>query len=255
MHYYNPLRQIDRFEKSNRLTNRIIVKALQSNRGDIIRAMNDANLQKMIESVFNAVHNILAVETRRAYEYNCDKYGKEEGYVINDPAAGFKLIPDVEIEKEVTAYFETNGKLRRRKVKVEPFIVLQGIDESLECLMQKMEMGVRGMRYNPYNLADQLEKADILANEEIMAMLKNGLGDVIRANSYAELKQMWKEIFSFRYHVIVASSEAAFEQSCKDYVPELHGIENDPRKDFKIRTEFEIEQEINAYFEEQGMLN
>ena len=37
---YKPLNQMVRFEKAKILANKIIVKALQSDRGDIVRAMN-----------------------------------------------------------------------------------------------------------------------------------------------------------------------------------------------------------------------
>ena len=97
---YNPLSRIDLIGRSNILTNRIIVKALQSNRGYKIRGMNEADLKGMVESVFNAVYNQLAVESQRAYECKCDK------------SAEFKPRSDVEIEKDVTAYFEINGKLQ-----------------------------------------------------------------------------------------------------------------------------------------------
>ena len=108
---YKPLSQSDRIEKAIILTNKIIVKALQSDRGDIIRVMNDADLKMMKDSVARVVRNILEVESQRAYAY---KY---------DPTAGFKLISDVEIEKEVTAYFEINGKLQYREVSRENIIV------------------------------------------------------------------------------------------------------------------------------------
>ena len=118
---YNPLSQIDRIEKSNLLTNKIIVKALKSNRGDIIRAMNVADLQKMVKSVFNGVHNMLAEETQRAYEYNRDNYAIERDGGIIDPTEGFKLLTDVEIDEEISAFFEIDGKLQYREVKLESF--------------------------------------------------------------------------------------------------------------------------------------
>ena len=138
--HYNPLSSIDRIEKTNILTNRIIVKALQSERGDSIRAMNVADLEKMVESVFSAVHNILAEETRRVSDYK-RPYVIEEGHVIFDPTARFKPRPDVEIETEVTAFFEIDGKLQYREVAVESFISLWEIDKSVECLTQQMKMG------------------------------------------------------------------------------------------------------------------
>ena len=232
-----------RIEKSNALTNKIIVNALKSKRGDIVRAMNPVDLKKMMQSVFLAVHNILAAESRRAYEYKCD------------PTAEFKLKPDVEIEKCVTAYFEINGKLQHQEVMFAPFIVLPEIDKPLECLMQQMEIGERGMRYNPYSLADRLEKADILTNAEIITALQREDGAAIRAMGHACFERLWKGVFSLYYQELLAEAEDGFEQACKDYDVERDGIENDPRKNFKSNTEFEIVQEINAYFEEQGTLH
>ena len=240
---YNLLSTIDRIEKSNLLTNRIIVKALKSNRGDSIRAMNAVDLKMMAASVFYVVYNKLAVDAQRAYDYNFDE------------GAEFKPRLDVEIEEEVTAYFEINGKLQYREVNLESLIALLKIDKSAECLTKQMKMGVLGMRYNPYSLEDRLEKADILTNEEIMTALQGEDGVAIRAMAHACFKQLWKGVFSLFYHELVAEAESGFEQACKDYVPERDGIENDPRKNFKPKTEFEIAQEINAYFEEQGMLN
>ena len=252
---YNPLSDTDRIERSNLLANRIIVKALNSNRGDIIRAMNVADLKKMVQSVTMAVYNKLAAEAQLAYDYNFDKFLSERDCVITDKIAEFKLIPDVEIEEEVTAYFEINGKLQYRKVIGEPFIVSPGIDESVECLKLPMKTGVRGMWYNPYCLADRLEKADILTNEEIMKALQDERGDVIREMSYDDLKRWGKDLCAGFYHELYAEAADNFEQACKDYVPERDGIENDPRKNFKPKTVFEIEQEIKAYFKEQGMLH
>jgi hypothetical protein len=129
--HYNPLSPIDRIEKSHILTNRIIVKALQSERGDLIREMNDVDLKMMMASVFRAVYNKLAVEAQRAYEFNCDNYAKEQGHVVNDPTVKFGLILDIgfeedvsvhfdiDIEEEVTAYFEIDGKLQYREVAIE----------------------------------------------------------------------------------------------------------------------------------------
>ena len=252
--HYNALRQLDRIEKSNFLTNRIIVKALQSDRGDIIRVMNVADLKKMVVSVFNAVHNILAEETRRASDYKIP-YVIEEGHLIVDHTARFKLIPDVEIEEEVSAYFEIDGKLQYRDVKFESFIVLPGIDKSVNWVTRQMKKGVRGMRYNPYSVADRLEKADILTNIEIMTRLQDERGDVIRESSYAEFKQFRRNVFSFYYHELYAEAADNFDQACEDYVPERDGIEYDPRKTFRPKNEFELAQELKVYFKEQGMLH
>ena len=240
---YNPLSTIDRIEKSNLLTNRIIVKALKSNRGVSIRAMNAVDLKMMAASVFYVVYNKLAVDAQRAYDYNFDE------------GAEFKPRLDVEIEEEVTAYFEINGKLQYREVNLESLIALLKIDKSAECLTKQMKMGVLGMRYNPYSLADRLEKADILTNEEIMKALQDERGDVIREMSYDDLKRWGKDLCAGFYHELYAEAADNFEQACKDYVPGRDGIENDPRKNFKPKTVFEIEQEIKAYFKEQGMLN
>ena len=217
---YKPLSHIEIIGRTNILTNRIIVKALQSNRGYKIRAMNDAALKMMVESVFNAVCNKLTVEAQRVYECTCD------------PTAGFKLISDVEIEKEVTAFFESNGKLQYREVKFESFIDLPGVDKSVNWLTQQMKMGELGMLYNPYSLADRLEKAGILTDIEIMTALLDERGDVIREMSHADLKQLWKGVFSLSYQELYAEAADGFEP----------------------KTEFEIDQEIKAYFEEQGML-
>ena len=116
---YNPLSHIDRIERTNLLANRIIANALQSERGDIIRVMNVADLKMMKESVVNAVYNKLAVEAQRAYDYNFDKYVMERDQVVIVPAPKFELIPDAEIEKEVSAFFEIDGKLQYREVKIE----------------------------------------------------------------------------------------------------------------------------------------
>ena len=64
-----------------------------------------------------------------------------------------------------------------------------------------------------------------------------------------------KGAFSHYYRELVAEAEAGFEQACKDYVPERDGIENDPRKNFKSKTEVEIDQALNAYFEEHGTIH
>ena len=253
--HYNPLNQMARIEKSNALTNKIIVKSLKSNRGDIVRAMNPVDLKMMLASVFYVAFNKLAEDAQRAYDYKFDKYVTERDCDIIVESAEFKPRPDVEIEEEVTAYFEINGKLQHREVKPESLIALPEIDNSVECLTKQMEMGARGMRYNPYSLADRLEKADILTNEEIMATWQCEDGDAIREMSRADFKELWKGVFSLNYLELVAEAEAAFEQACKDYVPERDGIENDPRKNFKSNTEFEIDQALNAYFEEHGTIH
>ena len=114
------------------------------------------------------------------------------------------------------------------------------------------------MRYNPFSVADRLEKADILTNNAIMDALLDDQrddGDFIRETSYAEFKQFWKDVFSLHYHGLYVQAEDGFEKACEDYVPERDGIENDPRKSFRLKTEFEIDQEIKAYFEEQGTLH
>ena len=105
--HYDPLSSIDRIERTTLLANMIIDKALQSNRGDSIRAMNPADLKMMKESVFCAVRNILADETRRVSDYK-RPYAIKDGQVIIDQIARFKLISDAEIEAEVTA--KTFGK-------------------------------------------------------------------------------------------------------------------------------------------------
>ena len=236
---FNPLSHIELIGRTNILTNQIIVKALQSNRGDIIRVMNDADLKMMVESVINAACNKLTVESHRAYEY------------MYDPTAGFKPRPDVEIEEEVTAFFEIDGKLQYREVKFESFIDLPGIDKSVNWLTQQMKTGELGMLYNPYSLADRLEKAGILTDVEIMTALLDERGDVIREMSHADLKQLWKGVFSLSYQELYAEAAGA----CEYYVPEWDGSANDPRKNFKPKTEFEIDQEIKAYFEEQDALH
>ena len=120
------------------------------------------------------------------------------------------------------------------------------------------------MRYNPYSLADRLEKADILANEEIMeAMLDelgeldelDDMGDSIRAMSPDNFKHMWKLLFIIYYQELTEEAANIFEQACKDYNAERDGIENDPRKKFRPKTEFEIEQELAAYFVDHGPLH
>ena len=111
------------------------------------------------------------------------------------------------------------------------------------------------MRYNSFSVSDRLERADILTNDSIIAVLQCEQGDAIRAMSHAEFKQMHKDVFTVYYHNLIAEAEEDFKQACKDYDAERDGIENDPRKNFKSKTKFEIEQEIKAYFKEQGMLN
>ena len=101
--YFNPLSQSDRFEKAKILAKRIIVNALQSERGDIIRAMNVADLENMVESVVRAVYNKLTVKAQIAYGYKID-------YVI---------------EEDVSAYFEINGKLQYREMS-RPIIIYSG---------------------------------------------------------------------------------------------------------------------------------
>ena len=91
---FESLSGIDRVEKANILANRIIVNALQSERGDIIRAMNVSDLEKMINAVFHAVDNKLTVKAWIEYGYKLD-------YVI---------------EEEVGAFFEIDGKLQYREV-------------------------------------------------------------------------------------------------------------------------------------------
>ena len=118
--HYDPLSSIDRIERTNLLANMIIDKALQSERGDIIRLMNGADLKMMKESVFRAVHNILMEETLRVSDYK-RPYAIKEGHVIIDQIARFRLITDAEIEKEVSAHFEINDKLQYPKVTVKTF--------------------------------------------------------------------------------------------------------------------------------------
>ena len=252
---YEPSNHASRVEKAINLTNKIIVKSLLSDRGDNIRVMNVADLKNMLKSVFNGVYNELAVDAQRAYDYKFDMFVIWAICDIIDDSAEFKPRHDVEIEEAVTAFFEIDGKLQYREVMGDPFIVSPGIDESVGCLKRPMKMGVRGMRYNPYCLADRLEKADILTNEEIMKALQDERGDVIREMSHADLKRWGKDLCAGFYHELYAEAADNFEQACKDYVPKRDGIENDPRKNFKPKTVFEIEQEIKAYFKEQGMLN
>ena len=245
---YEPLSHTSRVEKAIVLTNRIIVKALQSDRGDSIRVMNVADLKNMLKSVFNGVYNKLAVDAQRAYDCAVDKYELDQDCIVVVQDENFKPRPDVEIEEEVTAYFEINGKLQYRELMVAPVIVLQGDDESLGRLMQQNESGSLSMRYNPYSLAERLERADIITNTEIIIDCKREEWYDIRAMNHAEFKRMRKDIFSFYYHQLVAEAEAGFEQACKDYNAERDGIKNNPRKTFKPKTKFEIDKEIKAYF-------
>ena len=240
---FNPLSHIEIIGRTNILTNRIIVKALQSNRGDRIRATTDVGLKMMVESVINAVCNKLTVEAQRASEY---KY---------DSPAGFKPRPDVEIEEEVTAFFEIDGKLQYREVKLEAISSLPGFDKTVESLKRPMKRGSRVMQYEPVSVADRLEKADILTNNAIMVAWQCEDGAAIRELSPADFKELWKGVFSLYYQELVAEAEASFKQACKDFVPGRDGIENDPRKKFKPKTEFEIVQALNAYFEEHGTLH
>ena len=107
------------------------------------------------------------------------------------------------------------------------------------------------MRYNPYSLADRLEKAGILADAEIMSALQGEDFDAIREMRPADFKLLWKGVFSLYYHELVAEAEELFEQECYEYDTKLGDIGVDPRKNFKPKTEFEIDQEIEAYFKEQ----
>ena len=252
---YEALSHTDRVEKSIILTNRIIVKALQSDRGDIIRVMNVADLKNMLKSVFNGVYNKLAVDAQRAYDCAVDKYELDQDCIVVVQDEKFKPRPDAEIEEEVSAFFEIDGKLQYREVIVESISTLPGFDKFVKRLKQPMKMVARVMQYNPYSTADRLEKAEILTNDAIMSALQRHRGDVIRAMSHAEFKLCRKDVFSMYYYQLVTEAEDGFEKACEYYVPERDGIENDPRKNFKPKTEFEIDQEIKAYFEEQGTLH
>jgi hypothetical protein len=155
----------------------------------------------------------------------------------------------------VSAFFEIDGKLQYREVKIESLNALPRVDKSGKWLTQQMKWGVHGMQYNPYSLADRLEKAGILTDIEIMKALQDERGDTIRAMSYADLKRDREVIFSIYYHTLYTEAANNFEQACEDYVPERDGIEYDPRKTFKPKNVFEINQEIKAYFEEQGPIH
>ena len=133
--HFNPLSHADRIEKTNILTNRIIVKALKSDRGDIIRAMNADDLNAALTSVLYAVHNKLAVEALRAYNYYFTNLAIDLYCVINGKIAEFKPRPDVEIEEDVTAFFEIDGKLQYREVALENISALAEIDKPVVCLI------------------------------------------------------------------------------------------------------------------------
>ena len=197
---YEPLSHTSRVEKAIVLTNRIIVKALQSDRGDSIRVMNVADLKNMLKSVFNGVYNKLAVDAQRAYDSAVDKYELDQDCIVVVQDENFKPRPDVEIEEEVAAYFEINGKLQYREVMVESISTLPGFDKSAEYLIQQMKMGIRSMRYDPCSLEEHLEKADILTNAEIITALLCEDGDAIRALNYDEYKQLLKDVFLFYYN-------------------------------------------------------
>ena len=113
------------------------------------------------------------------------------------------------------------------------------------------------MRYNPYSAADRLEEADILTNTDIMTALldeRGERGDVIRAMSHAKFKRWRKDIFSFYYRALYQQAAYNFERAGDEYDAERDGIENDPCKTFRPKNEFEIDQELRAYFEEQDKL-
>ena len=88
-----------------------------------------------------------------------------------------------------------------------------------------------------------------------MDILQSAAIVVIREASYDELKLLYKDLFTDYYHELYAEAEEEFEQACEDYCVETDGIENDPRKIFKLKTKFETDQEIKAYFEEHGTLH
>ena len=56
------------------------------------------------------------------------------------------------------------------------------------------------MRYNSFSVSDRLERADILTNGSIIAVLQSEQGDAIRAMSHAEFKQFRKDAYSVFYH-------------------------------------------------------
>ena len=198
---YNPLSTVDRIEKASLLTNKIIVKALKSNRGDIIRVMTVGGLKNMLKSVFNGVYNKLAVDAQRAYDCAVDKYELDQDCIVVVQDENFKARPDVEIEEEVAAYFEIDGKLQYREVIVESISTLPGFDKSVESLKRPMKMGSRVMQYEPVSAEDRLEKADILTNDAIIEALQGERGgDAIRAMSHAEFKQFRKDAYSVFYN-------------------------------------------------------
>ena len=196
---YEPLSHTSRVEKAIVLTNRIIVKALQSDRGDSIRVMNVADLKNMLKSVFNGVYNKLAVDAQRAYDCAVDKYELDQDCIVVVQDENFKPRPDVEIEEEVSAFFEIDGKLQYREVVVESLSTLPGFDKSAKSLKRPMELGSHVMQCEPLSVADRLEKADILTNNAIIDALQGEQGDVIRAMSYAEFKQFRKDAHSVFY--------------------------------------------------------
>ena len=198
---YEPLSHNSRVEKSIILTNRIIVKALQSDRGDIIRVMTVADLKNMLKSVFNGVYNKLAVDAQRAYDCAVDKYELDQDCIVVVQDENFKARPDVEIEEDVAAYFEIDGKLQYREVIVESISTLPGFDKSVESLKRPMKMGSRVMQYEPVSVEDRLEKADILTNDAIVEALQGERGgDAIRKMSHDEFKQFRKDAYSVFYH-------------------------------------------------------
>ena len=196
---YEPLSHTSRVEKAIVLTNRIIVKALQSDRGDSIRVMNVADLENMLKSVFNGVYNKLAVDAQRAYDSAVDKYELDQDCIVVVQDENFKPRPDVEIEEEVIAYFEINGKLQYREVMVESISTLPGFDKSAECLKRPMKMGSHFKQYEPVSAADRLEMADILTNNAIIDALQAEEGDAIREMSHAEFRQFRKDAYSVFY--------------------------------------------------------
>ena len=111
------------------------------------------------------------------------------------------------------------------------------------------------MRYAPFSLADYLEKADTLTNAVIMSALLDRQDDPIREMSHAEFKELRQDLFTFFYKRIAEEGVEGLKQAFKDYDPDRDGIENSPFKNFKPINEFEMHQEIKAYFEAQGMLH
>ena len=198
---YEPLSHNSRVEKAIILTNKIIVKSLQSDRGDIIRVMTVGGLKNMLKSVFNGVYTKLAVDAQRAYDCAVDKYELDQDCIVVVQDENFKARPDVEIEEEVTAYFEIDGKLQYREVIVESISTLPGFDKSVESLKRPMKRGSRVMQYEPVGVEDRLEKADILTNDAIVEALQGERGgDAIRAMSHDEFKQFRKDAYSVFYN-------------------------------------------------------